>query len=159
LDEGASPIRLVGPDEYVELREVRLHALAYADHLVSHLAREAGADQSFWRERALKAASGETMATFVATGSERFVGVVDGFLSDDGRMVEVGGMWVDPVVRRTGVGRGLLAAVSAWARTRGAERVGLWVRWENQPARLLYEGEGFEVTRSDEVGARLERPL
>jgi hypothetical protein len=52
------------------------------------------ADQSFWRERAAKAASGETTATFVATQSDRFVGVIDGFLSEDGHTVEVGGMWV-----------------------------------------------------------------
>jgi GNAT superfamily N-acetyltransferase len=159
LIDPAPLIRLVGADEYVRLREVRLHALAYADHLAEHLAREAGADQHFWRERTRKAAAGDTMATFVATQLDAFVGVVDGFLSDDGRAVEVGGMWVDPVVRRTGIGRSLLTAISTWASARGAERLALWVRYENHPARLLYEREGFEVTKRQKLGVRLERPL
>lgn len=159
MDDSAFQIRLVGTDEYVELREVRLHALAHASHLADDLARESAADENFWRERTKQAASGVTVATFVAADSNRFVGVVDGFLSDDGRTVEIGGMWVDPTVRRTGVGRRLLTAITSWARVRGAERAALWVRWDNEPARLLYEHEGFTVTRSKKLGTRLARPL
>ena len=156
-------VRLVRPDEHVALRAVRLSALAYSAHLAEHLAKENAEGASFWVERAETGALGETMATFIATESNGVVGIVDGFLSDDRRMVEIGGMWVNPPVRRAGVGRDLLAAVCAWARSRGAERAGLWVRSENQPARSLYEREGFEFARSSNgSGARvlrLERAL
>lgn len=92
-----------------------------------------------------------------------FVGVADGFLSEDGETVEIGGMWVSPEKRRSGIGDDLLRAVCGWARERGAGRAGLWVRAANNPARLLYEGAGFAVahTSSDSgrEGLRLERTL
>jgi len=164
LDESSSTfqIRLVRPDEHLELRAVRLNALAYAPHLAEHLVKESAAEASFWRQRAEKGALSETMATFIATESAGFVGVVDGFLSDDGRTVEIGGMWVSPSLRRSGIGRSLLAAVCAWALARGAERAGLWVLSANEPARQLYEREGFEFVISSGKsgdGLRLERGL
>jgi ribosomal protein S18 acetylase RimI-like enzyme len=56
----------------------------------------------------------------------------------------------------------LVRAVCDWARERGAERAQLWVRAANDPARRLYEREGFELATSDETGEsglRLERRL
>jgi GNAT superfamily N-acetyltransferase len=156
-------VRLIRPDEHVELRTARLTALAYSPLLANHLAKEAQEGEAFWIARAERGGLGETMATFVATEPSGFVGIVDGFLSDDGRMVEIGGMWVSPHVRRSGVGRELLAAVCAWGRTRGAQQAGLWVRSTNEPARNLYEREGFEFMRSSDTsgtpGLRLERDL
>jgi GNAT superfamily N-acetyltransferase len=112
LADSTFQVRRVRPDEHVELRAVRLSALAYSAHLAEHLAKENAEEASFWVE---------------------------------------------------GVGRDLLAAVCAWARSRGAERAGLWVRSENQPARSLYEREGFEFARSSDGsgtrGLRLEREL
>jgi GNAT superfamily N-acetyltransferase len=104
------------------------------------------------------------MATFVAVDGEAFpfVAVIDGFLSDNGDTVEIGGMWVDPRLRRTGIGHELLVAVCDWARERGAGRAGLWVRAANTPARFLYERAGFEVAAKSAAGAagfRLERTL
>ena len=105
------------------------------------------------------------MATFVAVDDEgsSFVGVVDGFLSDDGETVEIGGMWVDPRLRRTGIGRELLVAVCDWARARGARKAGLWVRAANAPARLFYERAGFDVAATSDTAAtagfRLQRTL
>jgi hypothetical protein len=36
-------VRLVKADEHAELKELRLSALAYSDHLVDHLRRESAA--------------------------------------------------------------------------------------------------------------------
>lgn len=127
---------------------MRLSALAYSEHLIEHLAEESAATLSFWRDRAERGAAAATMATFVAEGESGFAGIVDGFLSEDGGTVEIGGMWVAPSLRRSGVGRELLAAVCEWARERGAERAGLWVRAANDAARSLYQGEGFELART-----------
>jgi GNAT superfamily N-acetyltransferase len=155
-------VRLVQADENAELKELRLSALAYSDHLVDHLRRESAAPPSFWRRRAERGAAAMTMATFVAVGRSGFAGIVDGFLSEDGGTVEIGGMWVSPSLRRLGIGRSLVRAVCDWARERGAERAQLWVRAANDPARRLYEREGFELATSDEIGEsglRLERLL
>jgi GNAT superfamily N-acetyltransferase len=110
-DASLIEVRLVGADEYAELKEVRLSALAYSDHLVEHLARESAAPLGFWRDRAERGAAGTTMVTFVAAGESGFAGVADGFLSEDGGTVQIGGMWVSPALRRSGIGRALLGAV------------------------------------------------
>ncbi len=77
----------------------------------------------------------------------------------DAVTVEVGGMWVRPDRRRCGIGRELLAEILAWARERGANRAGLWVRESNEPARLLYESDLFRPSESARNGLRLERAL
>jgi len=156
-------IRLVRPDEQVELRSVRLNALASAPQLAEHLEKESAAPDSFWRDRAERASNGTRMATFVAIKRSTFIGVVDGFLAEDGDTAEIGGMWVSPTSRRSGIGRDLLEAVCDWAQSRGAVRAGLWVRQANTSARFLYERSGFELARTSEVagetGLRLERLL
>jgi GNAT superfamily N-acetyltransferase len=156
-------IRLVRSEEHVELREVRLDALAYSPHLADHLAKERAAPRDFWRRQAEQAAQAITSATFVAVDDGAFVGITDGFLSDDGGTVEVGGMWVSPGLRRSGIGHDLLCAICDWARARGARRAGLWVRTDNDPARLLYARAGFDIalisSEPQRAGLRLERAL
>jgi [ribosomal protein S18]-alanine N-acetyltransferase len=69
---------------------------------------------------------------------------------------------VRPGSRRQGLGRRLLAEFLDEAAVRGAEAVFLEVAADNQPARRLYDSEGFtEVGRRrgyycDPVGARLD---
>ncbi|MGH3030104.1 MAG: GNAT family N-acetyltransferase [Gaiellaceae bacterium] len=138
---------------------MRLSALAYSPHLADHLAGETAAPPAFWRDRAERAASATTMATFVAVDRGAFVGIVDGFLIEQPGTVEIGGMWISPDRRRSGIGRELLSAILAWARERGASRVGLWVRESNEPARLLSESHGFEPSETTEAGLRLEKTL
>lgn len=156
-------VRRVIADEHVELKAVRLAALAYSPHLADHLAKESAEPLGFWRDRAAKGAAADAMATFVAVTGAVFVGVVDGFLSEDEKTVEIGGMWVSSSLRGAGIGRALLAAVCEWARESGAEHAGLWVRSANAPARRLYERAGFGFatvsTESAQVGMRLERML
>lgn len=48
-----------------------------------------------------------------------------------------------PLHRRRGWARRMLAALVAWAQTRGAQALWLEVRASNQAARALYEGCGF----------------
>ena len=151
-------VRLVRPHEWWELRRVRLSALGYSPHLADQLANETAAPPSFWRDRAERAASATTTATVVAVDAGAFVGVVDGFVTPAGT-VEIGGMWVNPRRRRTGIGRDLLSAVLAWGRERGAARAGLWVGESNEAARALYESAGFDVGKTSGAGMRLEKML
>ncbi len=152
-------IRLVRSDEQAQLRRVRLSALAYAPQLAEHLAEETAAPPAFWRDRAEQAASATTMATFVAVEEDAFVGIVDGFLTGGGGTVEIGGMWVNPHRRRAGIGRELLSAILAWASEQGATRAALWITAANEPARLLYERDGFELAETSGAGLRLEKTI
>lgn len=59
------------------------------------------------------------------------------------------GVYVDPALRRHGVGRSLVAAAMN-AASRGGAKLGLFVREDAESARRLYEGLGFRP-----VGRRL----
>ena len=54
-------------------------------------------------------------------------------------------MWVDPAVRRLGVGRRLIEAVETWAQAWGATQTVLWVFASNEPALRFYRRLGFSV--------------
>ncbi len=89
---------------------------------------------------------------------ERFQGTAGGILDDDGRAVEVIGVWVDPSHRGRGVGAGLVREALAWGRDRGAASARLWVHDRNQTAIRLYERLGFSMTdRCQPFGERGER--
>jgi ribosomal protein S18 acetylase RimI-like enzyme len=55
-------------------------------------------------------------------------------------------LFVSPATRRAGLGRRLLAAMTATMRAAGARALHLLVLPGNQPARRLYEGAGFATT-------------
>ena len=159
IHDSSVEIRLVRSDEHAQLRDVRLNTLAYSPHLAEHLARESAEPGEFWRGRAKRGSAAINTATFVVVDGETFAGIVDGFLSDAGTVVEIGGIWVRRDLRRSGVGAKLLGAVCGWAHKRGARRVGLWVRLINTPALRLFESGGFVPTDSTDAAVRLERVL
>ena len=60
-------------------------------------------------------------------------------------VLQINGVGVDPSYQRRGIGRTLLDAAIAEARSRGARRLTLRVFAPNAAARALYEAAGFEV--------------
>jgi aminoglycoside 6'-N-acetyltransferase I len=56
----------------------------------------------------------------------------------------VEGWWVDPDVRRTGVGRALIAAVEDWARQRGFHELGSDALLDNLLSHAAHRALGFE---------------
>jgi aminoglycoside 6'-N-acetyltransferase I len=56
----------------------------------------------------------------------------------------VEGWWVDPGVRRTGVGRALIAAVEDWARKRGFHELGSDALLDNVVSHQAHLALGFE---------------
>jgi ribosomal protein S18 acetylase RimI-like enzyme len=58
---------------------------------------------------------------------------------------QINDITVDPVFRRRGVGRALVAAAAERARAEGARKLTLRVLGHNTPARHLYAASGFEV--------------
>jgi GNAT superfamily N-acetyltransferase len=54
-------------------------------------------------------------------------------------------MWVDPRVRRRGIGALLIDAIDDWAERWGAASTLLWVFAANEPAIRFYQRIGFEV--------------
>ena len=138
-------VRRIRPEEGAVLRDVRLAALADTPSaFASTYAREALLTARDWADRARKGSTGPGQATFFCVGGRGVVGLVGGYRPDPvSSRVELVSMWTHPSARRAGVGRLLVGAVLAWARTGGAPEVGLWVTRGNVGAERLYRAMGF----------------
>lgn len=145
-------VRRIQAEEWGRLREVRLRTLADAPMAFgSTLADEQSRPDAFWQERAAGGAAGETRITFIAERGDQWLGTATGIPSDEEPGgVSLVGMWVDPLVRRTGAATRLAEAVMAWGRDRGAHQIDLMVTETNEPAVRLYTGLGFCPTGETE---------
>ena len=132
-------VRKLTADDWAELRDARLAALADAPYAFSStLAREEAFTESTWRDRA---GSGRT---FAAWDGDAIVGLATG-LPEDG-VWQLVGMWVSPKVRGTGISDQLAVAVCELARQSGFASVTLWVTEVNDRARAFYRRLGFAPT-------------
>jgi ribosomal protein S18 acetylase RimI-like enzyme len=128
-------------------RDVRLRALQDSPSAFSSTyAKESQLTDGDWIARAGQW-SGERAVGFLAMDADIACGIVAG-LRDQGdpTRTDLVAMWVAPTYRRRGVGRLLVEAVLAWARTRGARTVQLRVTCNNEPAIQLYQSFGFALT-------------
>jgi [ribosomal protein S18]-alanine N-acetyltransferase len=92
--------------------------------------------------RASGSPTGDTVV-LVASAAGEILGAALGLLQvDDGHVVDLA---VAPRIRRRGVGRQLLRALTAELRIRGARAITLEVRAGNLGALSLYRGAGFVV--------------
>jgi len=136
-------LQLVGPDDWVAWRQVRLQALAEApDAFSSSLSEWEQADEARWRARLT-----EVPYNVLARRQLLVVGMVSALPPTDGEASLVS-MWVAPQARGQGVGDGLVARILEWAAGLGALRVGLDVRVANDHAQQLYGRHGFSVVGS-----------
>ena len=141
-------LRELQPDDWELWRVVRLQALAGAPEAFSSKLEDwqgAGDREERWRSR-LQAVGFNVVALVDGVP----VGQASGTDPDEANDVELLSVWVHPSARGTGVGRGMIESVAAWAKSRGAASVSLAVFVENSHARELYERAGF-VTDSGAV--------
>jgi ribosomal protein S18 acetylase RimI-like enzyme len=163
-------VRRIRADEWAELKELRLRALAEEpDAFSTVLAEEADLPDRRWRRSAREAASGEERFVALAVeGTGELVGLIRGERRH-GRpeIAGVFSMWVVPRHRRRGVGRALLACTAGWATESGYATQRLHVVETNRAAIALYERAGFVMLEereplragSDLVLVAMERPL
>jgi ribosomal protein S18 acetylase RimI-like enzyme len=142
-------VRRVRPDEWQELRAVRLSALEESPDSFGSTAGEARQrDEGDWRAWADAGAGSPSTAVFVAEDDGRFVGLCGSFLHADERTAQIVAMWVAPDQRGRRLGEELLAAASEWSAEQGAVELVLDVTETNRSARRLYERAGFRETGS-----------
>jgi ribosomal protein S18 acetylase RimI-like enzyme len=140
-------VRRVQPDEGDILAELRLSALLDAPSaFASTHASEVLRTPDDWARLAIRRASGDEEATFIAWDGERPAGLVGAYRSHDDDRVELVSMWTAPASRERGVGHALVQAVVAWASALGVDHVALWVTQGNEQANRLYQRMGFAET-------------
>ena len=147
-----SEVRRIRADEGLQLRVLRLRALADAPMAFgSTLAREEAFPEHVWHTRAVEGASGTGRVTFIAEREGQWLGLATGVASDPIKPDDPGpvlvGMFVDPAERGRGLGAALVEAVVAWARSRGARGLSLWVTSSNGPA-ICERRAGSQLGRS-----------
>lgn len=134
-------VRRVRPDEWSELRALRLESLQDSPHAFwRRYDEDLALTDDAWREWA-------ESPCFVAVDDGRLVGMVVGMGDEDDReLANLYAMYVTPDARRRGVGEALVDAQLAWARDAGFARVRLMVNVDNESAHRLYERCGFRDT-------------
>ena len=156
---GDTQVRRVRPEEWEELRSIRLRALADAPSAFgSSLVEEEAHPPDDWKAMARG-------PVFVAIRGDSWVGMTGCFVQSSGDPPVIWGMWVAPEARRAGIGVRLLDAALSWAAEQGATRVRLSVAGGNTAATELYRRAGFVPTgrakplRSDPSVAEIELEL
>ena len=155
-------IRRISPDDWRELRRVRLSALQDTpDAFLTRHVEAVEYPDDVWKERARLGSIGNVQATFLLVEDEQACGMVAGLTRpEDPSEVLLVGMWIAPAHRRARHGAALVERLVAWATGAGAHSVVLGVTDGNDSALKLYESCGFVLTgeRRDLPGhsARIE---
>jgi GNAT superfamily N-acetyltransferase len=139
-------MRRLSPDDWAEMRDIRLTALQEAPNAFgSTYAREAAFAETDWRGRLER----PTAVTYLAAHTDFAdgpVGIAGGYVNPETGLSELVAMWVRPEARGRGVGVELVETVVTWAKSLGVDRIQLWVAEVNPAALKLYERCGFTLT-------------
>jgi ribosomal protein S18 acetylase RimI-like enzyme len=141
-------VREITGDDWEQMRDVRLAALAEAPHAFgSSHAREVAFTEQQWRGRINE----RSVMFFARVDSADSVPAAPAPAGLAGVYVEDGSanlvsMWVHPAARGLGVGKALVEAAAAWAKARDFGTLFLWVTESNTSARRLYDRCGFTPT-------------
>jgi GNAT superfamily N-acetyltransferase len=150
-------IRRIRPDDGPLLRDLRLRSIADAPDAFGQSLDEARARPAReWDRNARQSSRGDGRTWLIAETDEGTVGLVQGRKRRP-RTLLLFSMWVDPSVRRVGVGRLLIERLEAWALGWHAESTILWVFAGNSAAIDFYLDLGFGIIRDGrdaESGAR-----
>lgn len=143
-------VRRIRSGEGAVLREIRLRALEDAPTAFAMTyAEEVDYPAALWEEWARDRSRSETDTTLFAEAGGEVVGLVGGYLAEQG-VFHLVSMWVAPEARRLGAGRALTSALIDFATTTGATELRLWVNATNEPAVRLYASAGLGFDGSEE---------
>ena len=150
-------IRRIAPDDGLTLRDLRLRSIADAPSAFGPPLEEArGRPEKEWHRSARQSSHGDNRTWLLAEVDGHAVGLVQGRKRRP-RTLLLFSMWVDPSVRRLGVGRTLIESLEAWGRGWDAAETILWVYGANDEAIRFYRDLAFEVVRGGqdaEAGSR-----
>jgi ribosomal protein S18 acetylase RimI-like enzyme len=148
-------IRTVRSTDGMLLKAATLRSVEDAPHAFGGpetLAEEGSRPDAHWHQLAAECAGevaewrGRCIAYF-ATDGEAVCGKAISFLGGKtSRTAYLSGVWVDPAFRRQGLGRRLVREACAWAASKGADALKLWVDDANPAGAAFYQSLGFQPT-------------
>jgi GNAT superfamily N-acetyltransferase len=144
-------IRTLRSDEWRLWRSLRLRAVEDSPQSFrGTLAEESAEADHRWKEMVERTAGDPQGLLLVVEADSDPMGMLFGRRDESSALLEVGAMWVDPEVRRNGIGRRLVNEAFDWARQAGGGRAELWVTQGNDAAERLFAGAGFNATGETE---------
>jgi len=153
-------VRTVIPEDWQELRRIRLEALQSAPEAFCSTYEEASCiEDDVWISRAKQDGEGDALGVLAVQG-DRAVGMAVGLLRQGGTgdHVEVVSVFVSDDVRGSGTADAILQQIETWASDKGASSAFLLVEENNNRARKFYEKRDFALTNervSSPMGADL----
>ena len=150
-------IRRIAAADGLVLRDLRVRSIADAPNAFGQPLEEArGRPEKEWLRIARQSSRGDNRTWLLAETDDGTVGLVQGRKRRPGTLL-LFSMWVDPSVRRLGVGRALIESLEAWGGGWNAAETILWVYGKNADAIRFYRDLGFEVIEGGhdaEAGSR-----
>ena len=144
-------IRPIGVDEWRLWRSLRMRAVEESpDAFRSALVLESAEADEWWVDLIKQAAVHPQALLLVAEVDADPVAMLFGRLDEETLVLDIGSVWVDPEMRRRGIGGRLVDAAMTWALGRSAVAAELWVTPGNDPAQRLFERFEFVPTGDSE---------
>jgi GNAT superfamily N-acetyltransferase len=148
MEYSVRPIRV---DEWRLWRSLRMRAVEESPEAFrSTLAMESAEADEWWVDLIKQAAVHPQALLLVAEVEADPVAMLFGRLDDETQLLDIGSVWVDPEMRRRGIGKRLVDAALTWALGRSAVRAELWVTPGNEAALRLFEQFEFTPTGDSE---------
>jgi GNAT superfamily N-acetyltransferase len=152
--ESTLTIRLCGPNDWRDLRTIRLEALSDTPEAYGSTYEESVR----WSDAQWKNAA-STRLYYLADRDRRVVGMVSGGLNDAHPGTRwLYGMYVTPSERGSGTATLLVQSIADWAKSQGVEEIYLHVGSSVPRARAFYAkvgfrptGEAFQMDRDDSM--------
>ncbi len=146
-------IRPLRPNETSLFRTLRLQALADSPNAFGETLKQAQAQPNpHWETLTNSVTQPDGHVMLLAEQAEKVLGFTFGLLDrQDATLGHMGGMWVDPAFRSSGIGSALLAKILDWAHQRNLRTLELWVTEKNKKAVDLYQRAGFVCTGKRDV--------
>lgn len=150
-------VRRIAPEDGLTLRDLRLRSIADAPDAFGQPLDEArGRPEQEWHRSARQSSHGDNRTWLMAETDGRAVGLVQGRKRRPSTLL-LFSMWVDPAVRRLGVGRMLIESLERWGHGWDATETILWVYSGNDLGIRFYRDLGFQTIaegQDAEAGAR-----
>ena len=153
MAESPLNIRLLKPDEVEVFREVRLRALAESPDAFGETWHQAQAQpDTYWERLTESVTQPQGQVMVLAEHADRVIGSAFGLRDRHAPDIgHVGGMWVEPAFRASGVGTALMTRLLTWAEQQEYEILELWVTEGNEGAIAFYRKFGFVETGKRDI--------
>jgi ribosomal protein S18 acetylase RimI-like enzyme len=144
-------LEIISPKNATTFKDIRLRALQDSPTAFSStFAEESKLSDADWVKRAAQW-SGAKSIGYLALDDCAAVGIAAGILNQtEPSRADLVSMWVAPTHRRVGIGRTLVEAIVAWARTQNVRTLLLLVTSNNGTAINFYQRLGFSLTGKTE---------